>query len=511
MQAVDQIRHRFRARPDPSPMPGVIVMASATVVAILLLLAFSGAFESYPYLYLIPWLLGLAVVMVIPNAILYYQGRFSFANPLVFATFSYLFPAFVVGGIFFAVGWSQPYFGHLIQDSDYNLPLTVVFVGLAFTGLSVGYMLPFGGKVGNFISTRLPRADYEPRAFVIPGLFLLSLGVLNTVIAFAIGLFGYQKGDEINSYDGLVYLTTLFWMQASFLLWLVIFRQRSIKLAYVPIMALLAITSLSKAVFAGNRGSVVQIFAVIALAYILSGRRFSFKQGALAGIILSIGLMIGMIYGTTFRNVKGTEAQQSAGQYAENVLHTFDRVGRGDTWESIQFGFASLTERVDILSTLAVVVSNYEQLAPYEEAYGIDNNIWIETTTFFIPRVIWNEKPSVSDARRFSDLYFNFDESSFGITVVGDLLRNFGVIGIPLGMLVLGLILRVLYDALIQGHPMVIWRQTVYFMLLTTVSYEGFYGTIIPALFKVGLTAVVGIVIVTFIAKKADRFSSLPS
>lgn len=509
MQAAEHIKQRFNSRSDGSPVLGLVVMATAAAVTVLLVLGFSGAFESYPYLYLVPWLLGLAAVMAIPNVILYYKGQFSFANPVIFATFSYFFPAFVIGGIFFAGGWAQPYFVQLIQDADYNLPLTIVLVGLAFAGLSVGYMLPTGGKLGRFLSERLPLANYEPRSFVIPGLLLLSLGVLNTVIAFALGLFGYQKGDEINSYDGIVYLTTLFWMQGSFLLWLVIFRQRSIKLAYVPIMALLAITSLSKAVFAGNRGSVVQIFAVVALAYILSGRKFSFKQGAIAGIILSVGLMIGMIYGTTFRHVKGTESQQSVGQYTENVLHTFDQVGKNDTWESIQFGFSSLTERVDMLSTLAVVVSNYEQLAPYEEAYGIDNNIWIETTTFFIPRVIWTEKPSVSDARRFSDLYFNFDESSFGITVVGDLLRNFGIIGVPLGMFVLGLILRVIYDALINGHPMVIWRQTVYFMLLTTVSYEGFYGTIIPGLFKVGLTAAVGIAMVTLIAKKADRSGDL--
>lgn len=480
-------------------------MSLAAAIAAFLLLAFSGAFDSYPYLYLFPWLFGLAIVMAIPNAILYYQGRFTFANPIVFATFSYFFPAFVLGGIFFAGGWSQPYFVQLIQDADYNLPFTIVLIALAFTGFSVGYLVPVGAKVGRFFSDRFPIANFSPPSFVLPGLILLGLGVLNTLMAFGLGLFGYQKGDEINSYDGLVYLTTLFWMQASFILWLIIFRQPRLTMKYVPIIALLAITSLSKAIFAGNRGSVVQIFAVVALAYILAGRKFKFKQGAIASVVLVVGLMIGMIYGTTFRQVKGTESQQSAGQYAENVLHTFDQVGRSDTWESIQFGLASLTERIDILSTLAVVVSNYEQLQPYEEAYGIDNNIWVETTTFFIPRIIWTEKPVASDARRFSDLYFNFGESSFGITPVGDLLRNFGVIGIPLGMFVLGLILRVIYDALIEGKPMVIWRQTVYFMLLTAVSYEGFYGTIIPSLFKVGITAVAGILIVTFIAKKVDN------
>lgn len=511
MQAASQIKPRFRPQSDPSPLPGIAVMAVAAVVTAILLLVLAGAFESYPYLYLMPWLLALGGVMLAPSVYLYYKGRFTFANPIVFATFSYFFPAFVIGGIFFAGGWSQPYFVQLIQDADYNLPLTVVLVGIAFIGLTVGYMLPLGAKAGSFISARLPLADYEPRSFVAPGLILLGLGVMNTVMAFALGLFGYQKGDEINSYDGLVYLTTLFWMQASFLLWLVIFRQKALKVTYIPIIALLIVTSLSKAVFAGNRGSIVQIFSVIVLAYILAGRKFGLRQGAIAGVILIVGLLVGMIYGTTFRAVKGTEAQQSAGQYAENVLNTFDQVGRNDTWASIEFGFASITERVDILSTLAVVVSNYEQLAPYEEAYGIDNNIWVEATTFFIPRIIWTDKPTVSDPRRFSDLYFNFGESSFGITAVGDLLRNFGIIGIPLGMLLLGLILRIIYVALIDGHPFVIWRQTVYFMLLATLSYEGFYSTIIPGLFKVGVTAVVGIVIVTMIAKRSGRNAPLPT
>jgi hypothetical protein len=486
------------------------MMGAAGAVTLILLLVLSGAFESYPYLYLMPWLLALAVVMIVPNAILYYQGRFTFANPIVFATFSYFFPAFVIGGIFFAGGWSQPYFVQLIQDADYNLPLSVVLVGLGFIGLSVGYMLPIAGKAGLYLSEKLPLANYEPKSFVIPGLVLLGLGVMNTVIAFGLGLFGYQKGEEINSYDGLIYLTTLFWMQASFLLWLVIFRQKTLRIAYIPIMVLVLVTGLSKALLAGNRSSIVQIFAVIFIAYVLSGRTFTFKKGAVAGMFLVFGVMFGMIYGTTFRHVKGTESQQSAGQYAENVLHTFDQVGRSDTWENIQFGFSSLTERIDILSTLAVVVSNYEQLAPYEEAYGIDNNIWIEGTTFFIPRIVWNEKPTVSDARRFSDLYFNFAESSFGITAVGDLLRNFGIIGVPLGMLLLGFILRIIYAALIEGRPFVIWRQVVYFMLLATLSYEGFYSTIIPGLLKVGLTAIVGMLIVGLIAKRVDRTPAVP-
>jgi len=479
-------------------------MALALVITVFVLLASNNSFDGYPYLFLVPWIIGLGVVMAIPSAVQHYRGKFSFADPIVFATWSYFFPAFVIGGLFFAVGWSQPAFLPLIQDGDQNLPLTVVLVGLGFIGLSVGYFVPAGAKIGGFFAQGLPRADYPLPSYVLPGVLLLILGVMNTVAAFGLGLFGFQKADEISSYDGLIYLTTLFWMQASFVLWFLIFRQKKVTVFFMPIIVLLVVTSLSKALFAGNRGSVIQIFSIVALAYILAGRRFKMKQSIIAGSVLLVGLIVGMIYGTTFRAVKGTEARQSVDQYADNIVQTFDHVGRSDTLESLQFGFTSLTERVDILSTVAVVVSNYEQLAPYEEAYGLDNNIWIDSTTFFIPRVIWTDKPSASDPRKFSDLYFNFGESSFAITPVGDLLRNYGIIGIPIGMFILGLTMRIIYRALVEGQPPVLWRLTLYFMLLTSVSYEGFYGTIIPNLSKVGVTAVIGVLIVSLIAKKMD-------
>ena len=53
------------------------------------------------------------------------------------------------------------------------------------------------------------------------------------------------------------------------------------------------------------------------------------------------------------------------------------------------------------LSSLAVVVSNYEALAPYEESYGMDHNIINELSTFFIPRIIWKDKPVSIEPRDY--------------------------------------------------------------------------------------------------------------
>ncbi len=506
MQTADRIRFNPELPREISFIPAVVAMSLAIGIGLVWFLVSADSFSGYPYLFLVPWVLGLAVVLALPTVYLYYKGRFSFADPLIFATWTYFFPAFVIGGFVLAGGWSQPHFLAFVDDVQSTLPLTLVLVAVGFAGLTAGYFLPLGDRLGAMIATRLPGKNYPLRSYTVPGVLLLLLGVMNTVIAFALGLFGFQRNIEITQYDGLVYLTTLFWIQGSFLLWFLLFRAPRFDLVFLPVIALLVSTGITRILFAGNRGTIIQIFTIVGLAFILAGRRVSLKHSVIAGSILSILLIFGMIYGTTFRNVKGTEMYQGADQYAENVMSTFSEIGRSDIGQSLEFGFSNLAGRLDIVSTLAVVVSNYEILKPYEEAYGLDNNIWVDSTTFLIPRIFWNDKPIASDVRKYSELYFHFGENSFAITPMGDLLRNFGLLGIPIGMLILGVILRTIYRALVEKQKAVIWRLTLYFMLLTAVSYEGFFGTIIPNVVKVCFIAGVGILIVSFLASLVTRY-----
>ncbi len=486
---------------EQSFAPGLIIMVSVVVVALVAVVLNSDLTLSFPYLYLLPWIIGLMAVLAVPTIVLYYQGKLTLYDPLVFATWSYFFPAFVVGGFMLTAGWSQPYFLSFIQDAEYNLPYTVVLITLGFSGLSLGYFSPFGSKTGSLLSGYLPKLDYDSSAMLVPGLFLLVLGILNSGAALVLGIIGYQKADAIESYDGIVFLTTLFWMQGTFLLWFVIFKQRHLNVMSFLIVGLLIAASIGKALFSGNRAGLLQVFIIVALAFLLSGRTLNFKQTVVAGCVLAVCLIAGMIYGTTFRNIKGSESQVSIDKYTENIFDTFDEVGKFDLRNGLALGFMSLAERLDTLSSVAVVVSNYEQLQPYEESYGLDNNIWKDISTFFIPRIIWNEKPVASEPRKYSDLYFNYGENSFAITPIGDLVRNYGPFGVPIGMFLFGIVLRFMYRALIENQPRMIWRSTLYFMLLMAISYEGFYGLLIPFLFKVGVISIVGLVIVGLIAR----------
>ena len=264
------------------------------------------------------------------------------------------------------------------------------------------------------------------------------------------------------------------------------------------IVGLLSATSFAKFVFQGNRGSLIQVFVMVAFAYSVSGRKLAFKHYAVGGLLVALALVVGMIYGTTFRSIKQSQDQMSMDRYAMVVSETFEKLTDDDLSDDLQLGLAALAERIETVSSLGVIVSNYEKLAPYEESYGINDNIWKDTATFFIPRLIWSDKPVAIEPSKYGDLYFNYSENAFAMTPMGDLLRNFGPVGIPLGMIFLGFLMRTIYAALRENQEFSYWRTTLFFMLLTSISFEATYSAIIPMLFKVGVFSLIGLILVRF-------------
>ncbi len=53
-------------------------------------------------LYLLPWSCLTAIVVLAPTAYLAYVGKFVLFHPLIFAAWSYIFPAFVIGSLDFS-------------------------------------------------------------------------------------------------------------------------------------------------------------------------------------------------------------------------------------------------------------------------------------------------------------------------------------------------------------------------------------------------------------------------
>lgn len=455
--------------------------------------------------YLIPWVFLATICVLGPSVYLLYKGKFDFFHPLTFAAWSYVFPAFVIGGLIIAFGIVNPYFLTFIEDPEYNLPLTLVYVSVGFLGLSAGFALPIGQFIAARLEARLPKWQWDPSDVWIPGVVLLFAGIGVNIIGLIQGIMGYQRITEIGMFDSVLYFLLILLSEGYILLWLGIFGSRKkTGLYYIGLVIALLFLPL-RGVLLGSRSALLASIIPIAMAFQYSGRRLKMKYTMLFGVVMLLLVFLGAVYGTAFRNIKGSEARMNAGDYFGLVADTFNYLLTEDPIILVQNSLQSLAERVENLSSLGVVVANYEKLAPYEASYGLENNILNDAATSFVPRFAWPDKPNTSDARAYSDLYFNYSENSFAISPFGDLLRNYGPVGIPLGMLLLGIYLRIIYAALIDTPNPALWKKVAYLPLLTLVSYEAFYATIFPSIIRTIFVLAISLLLVNLFMRQIKR------
>ena len=305
--------------------------------------------------------------------------------------------------------------------------------------------LPVGGRIGAWLSPRLPTWNWEPRDILFPGIVLLMIGIFFSTTSFTAGIIGYQRAALVETFDATLVFFSFFVSVSSFMLWYAIFRAEKRTLHFKIVGVLLLFLIPYSTLLSGARGGLVQNLLPIVMAFWLSGRRIDMRHGAIAGTLVVGAVLFGIIYGTTFRSIKGSAESVDVSVYLDSASKTMSTIGDRGVTENLVFALDTLAQRMETASSLAVVVANYETLETYASDFGLAGNIWTFTWTAFIPRIVWPDKPIISDARAYSELYFDYGENSFAITPMGDLLRNFGPIGVPLGMALLGFVLRILY------------------------------------------------------------------
>jgi hypothetical protein len=485
-----------------SLLPIVALWGATLIITFGFLWYFSGVGDSIRNFYILPWAAIAGIVVLAPSIYLYSIGKFDPFHPLVFAAWSYIFPAFVIGAVIIAFDLVDWYFMSFIDDPRYNLPLTLIYISIGFVGLSVGYFLPIGRwaaeRVGNF----LPAWNWSPDKLWLPGIILVVSGFGVHLFGLVQGLMGFQNKIEVGAFDGLISFLFIVLTAGTVLLWLAVFTAERKTGPYYLVLFLLILSVPLKMALLGSRSSLILSLVPVAFAYVYSGRKIRWRTTATFGVLGVIALFIGVAYGTSFRNIKGSEARVNAGDYFGQVVATVDYLLEEDPAVIAGNTAHALAHRVENLSSVAIVVSNYEKLAPYEASYGLENNILNDLSTSFIPRFVWADKPPTSDPRAYSDLYFDFGDNSFAISPFGDLLRNFGPVGIPIGMMFLGIYLRIIYSGLIETPTPAVWKKVAYFLLLTVVSYEAFYATLFPSIIRTVFILVFALLSVHFLVPK---------
>jgi hypothetical protein len=334
--------------------------------------------------------------------------------------------------------------------------------------------------------------------------------VVAYVSAYALGVVGYQITDSPSLFGGLVHSLMVVGDFGGFLLfwaywgWQRNSRQspkKSYMLSWILAFLLWGGRLIIMVAISGSRASLLVAMLQVVAAYYLVRRTFSKRALIGFGLIIVIALFAGFLFGTTFREIKETESRASLEEGIQIASEALAQAGSRGIVDSAVYAFELLLARIDTFTSFAVIVSNYKSLYFIEKQLGIADNIWTYTWTAFIPRFLWPEKPLVSDARTIAEIYFRFPKSSFAMTLFGDLLRNYGPMGIPVGMALLGIFLRILYTVGVEEGQASAWRSAAYFMLLMAVPYESFYSTILPTWIRMALVLFLGGVVVNFLVR----------
>jgi hypothetical protein len=324
------------------------------------------------------------------------------------------------------------------------------------------------------------------------------------------------------------------------LLWFAIFSAPQLDRRYIAVgVTLLTVLPLFAAL-ASSRGYLFSAWAIAALACFTTGERPTFKTVASLVVIGVLSLTLGVAFGSALRALKEqgviVEARTQTEQQAKGATETSRRntaaplsveeiariaqrhisvgqqleLAREAATTAASGGMMARTlrgvaSRLNTLTQLTVVVANHKALAG-SLPRTLGSGIWIGIATALIPRAIWLNKPVIGDPENYGAYFFGFSTNSFAVTPFGDLLINFGPLAIVPGMFVLGVLMRVLYTALIEQSPGAAGRAAIYALLLSQLSMEGYYGTIVPWLLRTGFVALLGVLVTGILLGGLSRY-----
>jgi len=158
---------------------------------------------------------------------------------------------------------------------------------------------------------------------------------------------------------------------------------------------------------------------------------------------------------------------------SERMVVTYQTVQSWDSNKYMFHSFEQFKRRLAMINSVAVVVRDVDRWVPYANG----STIFMPAVTYFIPRVLWPEKPVQTFGRDFGRIFrvtnpFTRD-TYIAVTVPGELYWNFGVTGVLLGMGIFGAGLRLMYRRYGEGMGRDPVSQAIYILLLIQVAHLG--------------------------------------
>jgi len=178
-----------------------------------------------------------------------------------------------------------------------------------------------------------------------------------------------------------------------------------------------------------------------------------------------------MRYGLRVSDVAGQTSFQRAGGFASALGHTLDRM-------TVDEMLQTTNSRLGQLATMAVVVYQTPSQVPYWNGYSYKDLWW-----HLVPRLLVPGKPSASFGQEFPRRYGLIDyqdaDTAFNFPQLVECYANFGVAGVAIGMMIIGILYRLLDHLLVVNTGGVLIAGTLCARLLNVESdFAGVFGGI---------------------------------
>ncbi len=311
---------------------------------------------------------------------------------------------------------------------------------LGLVSLLIGFALPIGSGVGGAIPR--PRREWSHPQCLAVAMVLIPLG-LSFSLAGQFGLLPERLGTGVlggiaTSYHAGIALLTITYVK---------YRSRAALL-----MVLLLIPPLmGMAFFTGSKTLLLKPLMMVAFAHIVVTRRI--RAFWIVGGIVAIIVIYPISY--FYRNVVRMGSSLSAVEVLTNPARAFGLLSafttQTDITDYLTAGLEATGRRFDAVGITSIIVRDTPDRVPYQGGWSI-GYVFIA----YVPRILWADKPVVTTIGQFvTDNYGPGPQitSNTAPSWVGEFYMNFGVPGIIVGCMTLGIIFCTVQTFLFHGRP----------------------------------------------------------
>jgi hypothetical protein len=338
-----------------------------------------------------------------------------------------------------------------------HVPRAALYVLLGYLGLLFGYYGLWGGR-------RAVQRD-EPVGSTVLLLWVPAVlglvGSLAAIIHHDRMLYGMSLSVITSSLSQFSPLFLFAWALIWLLFWSgrLHFRQQLLWALFVPgVLVTLFKTFSNKTVI-----MFMCVIPIIALWYVR--KRIPWKS-----LTLLMGLLIFVVF-PLYNTYRVTDIRA---EHTKRMELTYQLLQDWDREEYVKRSWGTFKARVTMISSVAVVVRDTPRWVPFAKG----ETVFLPTLTYFIPRVIWPDKPIQAGGREFAVKFRitnDQDRSTFiACTVPGEMYWNFGLAGVLLGMMLFGVLMRWVYRRYGESQAVDPQRRALYIvMLLTFLQFDG--------------------------------------